>query len=101
MSLLRWRTSGILLPFCFVLFLVVGAIYGGFAVYQYFKVEREADVPRLPVAIVMFGEQYFLMFAAFAVGDYYLAPTILMLFTTMSLMVMIWLGLATRSPGGT
>ena len=31
--------SGILLPFCFILFLVLGATYGGFAAYQYFRVD--------------------------------------------------------------
>jgi len=90
--------SEILLPFCFLLFLALGATFGGFAIYQYFRFEKEADVPRLPVAL---GLQYLLMFSALATGGSYLAPTILMLFTVMALIAVIWLGLAAHSIGGT
>jgi hypothetical protein len=93
--------SAILLPFCFVLFVVLGATYGGFAIYQYFRVERKADVPRLPVAIAALGLQYLFMFSALASGGSYLAPTIFMLFTSMALIAVIWLGIAARSVGGT
>jgi hypothetical protein len=93
--------SGILLPFCFILFLVLGATYGGFAAYQYFRLEREVDIPRLPVAMGALGLQYFFMFAAFALGGYHLAPTILMFFTAMALITTVWLGLAARTVGGT
>jgi len=93
--------SEILLPFCFLLFLALGATFGGFAIYQYFRFEKEADVPRLPVALVALGLQYLLMFSALATGGSYLAPTILMLFTVMALIAVIWLGLAAHSIGGT
>jgi hypothetical protein len=93
--------SAILLPFCFLLFVLLGATYGGLAIYQYFRVEREADIPRLPVALILLGLQYLLMFSGFHVlrGDV-LAPMILMLFTAMSLIAVIWLGLAAHTVDG-
>ena len=93
--------SDILLPFCFLLFVLLGATYGGLAIYYHFRVGREADIPRIPVALTLLGLQYVLMFSAFhVVGGDILAPTILMLFTGMALIAVIWLGWAAHTAGG-
>jgi hypothetical protein len=91
---------GILFPFAFFAFLVVGLFIGAFAGYRYLRFERENEMPRLPVAMLALTLQYLLMLGAFAERGHPFAPMILMFLTALALVTSVWFGLATHSVGG-
>jgi hypothetical protein len=90
----------LLLPIGFVLLVSLGFVYGGLAGYHYFRWERSNDTPRMPVAIVAFAVQYGFVFTLTVLRNYDLLPTILMFFTTMSLIIAVRLGLQAHSNAG-
>jgi hypothetical protein len=71
----------LLLPTGVVLLASLGFVYAGLATIFYFRSRRVDDAPRVPVAIVAFALQYFLVFTLTTLGNYALLPTILLFFT--------------------
>jgi hypothetical protein len=90
----------LLLPMGFVLLISLGLVYGGLAGYHYFRWERSNDTPRVPLAIVAFAVQYGFVFTLAVLDNHNLLPTILMFFTTMSLITVVRLGLQAHSNAG-
>ena len=90
----------LLLPTGFVLLGALGFLYSGLAAYHHFRWERSNDTPRLPVALTAFAEQYGFVFLLAGLSSYSLLRIILMFFTTMALMLAIWLGLQAHSTAG-
>jgi hypothetical protein len=90
----------LLLPTGFVLLASLGFVYAGLAAIFYFRSRGVDDAPRVPVAIVAFALQYFLVFTLTTLGNYVLLPTILLFFTLMALVTAIRLGVQAHSRAG-
>ena len=84
----------------FLLFALLGLVYGGLAGYFYFRWERNEDTPRVPVAMVAFALQYGLVFTIAILGRYALLPTILLFLAIIALITVIRLGLQAHSKAG-
>lgn len=93
--------TSVLLAAAFLVFSTLGVLYAGIAAYYYFRFERRADLPRLPIALSALVGQYVLLFVLSAAGGYVLLPTILMFLVGLSLAMTVWLGLTAHSRAGT
>jgi len=89
----------LLLPTGFVLLASLGALCGGLAGFHYIRYGEVDDAPRVSVALVAFGLQYFLVCTATTI-NYMILPTILLFFTLTALLVAIILGFQAHSKAG-
>lgn len=80
---------------------MLGLVYAGLSAYYYIRFERDADLPRLPIALSALVVQYVLAFVLPATQGYLSLPIFVMFFIGLALIIAMWLGLTARSRAGT
>lgn len=89
----------LLLPTAFIMLAALGALCAGLASFHYVRSGEGDDAPRLTVALLAFGLQYFLICTVTTL-NYLILPTILLFFTLTALLIAIILGIQAHSKAG-